>query len=776
MITYIIHAAVYLAGCLAFYKILLQKETFFKLNRFVLLACLVLSFSLPFLPVPQQWSFRKTETPAVFSVQEQIPYFNTATVPTIQQPQPAVITKPQVIKQNSISWTQVTTWLIYLYWFGLAVFGINFLFQVITLFYRAFSRPVIKDGRFRIVEMSGDHAPCSFGNNIFINPEKYDWEIYNQVLLHEKIHIEQGHSFDILLAEIVLIFQWFNPFAWLYRKELENNLEFLTDEEVLQHHVEKSSYQISLLKVSAPHFPLSLTTNYNQSLLKKRLVMMNAKKSNVHTTWKYLFLLPLLVGIACFMNEPFAAGQQVNSETKNKKGERNVNDAEGAWFATIKNDKIQLQFKKDGDNPNSLNGSIFDLSEFKNLPRGEAGNFSLTREAGTMNFTGRFEGNEGMGRYKFVADNSFNEFLVKEGITDIRGDRDMLTFFNVNLKRSYVQMLKNNGYTTLRKNDLIPLAALDINENYIRSIRQNGFSNIALHDLIPFKSLGIDAAYIEDIRKAGYTNVSTNQIISFKAQGIDGKYIADVRSSIQFGNEEKKLQNKEKDKASKETKQLNDNNDKNNYNKNEDRDGNERIREKIKENYSDGLSPDKIMSYKALGINQEYIRSLKEAGYNNLSSRDITGLKALGVDAAYIKSVAAMGYPSMTSNDLQSFKALNITADFIKGFEPLGYTNIPMREVVSLKALHITPEFIKGFNDAGYKDIPLKTVESLKAMNVTPGDIQEYKKLGFENVSVSEVIDAKATGTTPSFITSMKSKGHDLKSIRKYMILKSVID
>ena len=214
-------------------------------------------------------------------------------------------------------------WVIYLYWFGVIIFAFNFLMQAAVLLYTAYSRPVIKDGPFRIVEITGDKAPCSFANNIFINPEKYDWETYNQVLLHEKIHIEQKHTLDLLFAEIVLIFQWFNPFAWQWRKELESNLEFFTDDQMLQQDaVEKESYQMSLLKVAAPHFPLSLTTNYNQSLFKKRLLMMNAKKSNVHTIWKYFFLLPLLVLFVCLFNEPVVKSQNVALKENRKAHER----------------------------------------------------------------------------------------------------------------------------------------------------------------------------------------------------------------------------------------------------------------------------------------------------------------------------------------------------------------------------------------------------------------------------------------------------------------------
>jgi len=116
------------------------------------------------------------------------------------------------------------TWLFGLYWFGVIVFGASFFFQIVLLTWRAYRNPVIIDGKYRIVEVSGDKAPCSFGNNIFINPEKYEWETYNQILLHEKIHIRQKHTMDILISELVLGLSMVNPFAWTYRREIEATL------------------------------------------------------------------------------------------------------------------------------------------------------------------------------------------------------------------------------------------------------------------------------------------------------------------------------------------------------------------------------------------------------------------------------------------------------------------------------------------------------------------------------------------------------------------------
>jgi hypothetical protein len=240
MIPYVLHVALLLAICLLFYKLLLQKETYYSLNRAVLIGCLAMAFLLPLIKVPQQWALR--DSPTAPAAQPSIP------VVALHLPQvaPAVSYKPQqqnaVVKAEPVAEPQaplmqrIIKWAVYLYWFGVAAFGANLLLQLCVLAYQSYRKPVIQDGAFRIVELDDDKAPCSFGNSIYINPAKYEPETFNQILLHEKVHIKQRHSVDLLLTELVLAFQWFNPFAWLYRKEVESNLEYLADNEVLHDH------------------------------------------------------------------------------------------------------------------------------------------------------------------------------------------------------------------------------------------------------------------------------------------------------------------------------------------------------------------------------------------------------------------------------------------------------------------------------------------------------------------------------------------------------------
>ena len=843
MIPYILHVALLISVCLLFYKVLLQRETFYRLNRIVLVFCLALSFGLPFISIPQQWSLRSIDKPAAINTEPV-----KITQPAVTTPQTATIQKQTAVKTTIAPVTKNTPasqpaikaivsptavpeapfmqkavkWLFYLYWIGVAAFGLNLLLQLVVLLYQAYTKPVIRDGKYRIIELSGDKAPCSFGNNIFINPEKYDWETYSQILLHEKVHIQQRHSFDILMAELVLVLQWFNPFAWLYRTELENNLEFLTDDAVLGHkEVERESYQMSLLKVSAPHLSLGITTNYNQSLLKKRIVMMNSKKSNIHIMWKYFFLVPLLGILACALNNPAAYSQAAKAKAKIKSSIRqNHYDAdrtEGVWFATIKTDKVHIEFKSDDDDHNWSSSSSFLLNEFPSLPKDQKGDFTLKREAGSVLFNGKFEGNEGYGHYKFTADKSFNDYLSSQGITEVEDD-DSFAYFIVNVKKDYVAMLQRNGFKDLSKNNLISMAALKVDEPYIKMWKENGFDNLSPNQLVSGKAMHIDNAYVSEIRKAGYNDLTFNQLISFKAQHITGDYINGLKKA------------KLKDGKSGED-SLPSANEISSYKAmNID---SSFVRSFAAIGYKN-IPYNQLTTLKAMNITPEYVKSFKAMGYNNLTVNNLsslkamnitpdfikgyqalgfkdltvnnlTNLKALGIDAGYIKTFEAIGYKNLSISNLSTLKSLGITPEYVKSFEPfglsqlsvsnlstlkslditpeyirgfqnLGYKNLTVNNLSSLKSLGITEEYIKSFEAVGYKNIPVNNLSSLKALGITPDFIKGFKDLGFEDVSVNELSSLKATGVTPAYITEMRGKGFNSKELHKYIQLKNAFN
>ena len=437
--------------------------------------------------------------------------------------------------------------------------------------------------------------------------------------------------------------------------------------------------------------------------------MMNAKKSNINTTWKYLFIAPILILFMCILNEPIASARPSAIAVAKKAGAGNALHAfkalenEGNWFATIKGNTVNIRFQQESaKNENDGNNTTFQLAEFNNLPRENDGAFELVREAGTMHFQGKFTGNMGMGTYKFSPDKSYTANLTKEGIK-LDDDDDVLVFFMIDIKKSYVGMLKRQGFSNVTKDDLIPLAALKVDESFIRSIKSSGLTEVSLQNLIPLKALGVDQAYIADIRKSGYKDLSVDQIISLKAQGIDGKFL---KSSMEAA------------KVS-------------------------RVNSNTVESPEQEEQTERVERPEKPAIN-ENINHKKSANKDQRSSwENIIAMKVLNVDADYRNSFKQVGF-NVPDEELIAMKSLGVTADFVKNIKAAGFTKITSDEVISMKALGLTPEEIKA-----------------------------YQSLGFKDITVDDVIAAKATGVTPAYISSMKKQGYNFGHVDKYVETKT---
>ncbi|HEY4337397.1 MAG TPA: M56 family metallopeptidase, partial [Puia sp.] len=158
------------------------------------------------------------------------------------------------------------------------------------------ARLLSSDKGIRIYEVDRPITPFSFGNTIYINPNLHTEKEWKEIILHEYVHIRQHHTLDILLAELVTILNWYNPFAWALRHSIRQNLEFIADQQVLDKGVDKKEYQYHLLSVMG-HPGYRLANNFNFSSLKKRIVMMNKIRSARLHLLRFLFLLPLLAVI-----------------------------------------------------------------------------------------------------------------------------------------------------------------------------------------------------------------------------------------------------------------------------------------------------------------------------------------------------------------------------------------------------------------------------------------------------------------------------------------------
>jgi len=475
MMSYILRAALLIAASLLFYKIWLGKETFYRLNRLILIFCLALSFTLPLIPVPQSWALLNDRENNEFVTGNRAVSNNIAA-------DDAKGNKDKVFTTiHEVPVTQrVIHWISYLYWAGVIIFALNFLIQLAVLYLQAYRNAAVKDKIFRIVEINSNRPPCSFANNIFINPSNYDWDTYDQILVHEKVHVRQWHTMDIVLMQLVLMFQWFNPFAWLYRKELENNLEFLTDDCVLnQNSIPKESYQQNLVKVSAPYLSLGITINYNTSLLKKRIVMMNAKKSTVSTLWKYFFLVPVFVCLVCLINNP-ATGKQT---------------ARSTLSSVPKNISPPVTQAAQNLPAHNVEGAaMYDTA--KTAVRKAAGPDTLLLNTATITpeFIKSFE-NIG---YDHIPAETLAAFKAY-GIT-------------ADFAKSFWPV----GYDKIPVQQLLSLKQLNITPDYIRSFWRVDYVNVPLTQLIKLKEKNITPGQVAALENLGYKKNSVDSLLGIQ--------------------------------------------------------------------------------------------------------------------------------------------------------------------------------------------------------------------------------------------------------------------
>lgn len=306
MVTLLLKASFIIAIVLVFYKVFLEKESFFGTNRIYLIGCLVLAFVLPFVSLPKlvdDQGFISTIVERTDHRESLSSPARTILPENTQGDNKVQIDNPEKRETGSIDW------LLWLYYFGVIIFSLNLFVQIVSILIKVRkSTDKVHDNNGVIINGHSVQGPCSFFHYIFINPERYDYDTYEQIVSHEKIHVRKLHAIDLLLTEIAVIVLWFNPLIWVFRKEVEKNIEYETDDLMLKGKtVEKERYQMNLLKIATRKKPLTITTNYNQSLLKQRILMMNAKKSSPHSYWKYAFIAPILFAMLLVINKPSSA-------------------------------------------------------------------------------------------------------------------------------------------------------------------------------------------------------------------------------------------------------------------------------------------------------------------------------------------------------------------------------------------------------------------------------------------------------------------------------------
>ena len=277
MLAYFLKINVAIALFYAFYRLFFYKDTFFTWRRAALLCFFAISAVYPLLNI-QTWITEQEPMVAMADLYADIVL-------------PEFTITPE---QATSDWKTLLLQTVgFAYWGMVIVLAIRFFIQLAGIIRLAFRCRKAKIGNTNVHLLRQASGPFSFFHWIFIHPTSHTEDELSEILTHEQTHANQWHSIDVLVSEIVCTLCWFNPFAWLMKREIRTNLEYLADNRVLETGHDSKAYQYHLLGLSHHKAAATIYNSFNVLPLKKRIKMMNKKRTREIGRTKYLMFLPL---------------------------------------------------------------------------------------------------------------------------------------------------------------------------------------------------------------------------------------------------------------------------------------------------------------------------------------------------------------------------------------------------------------------------------------------------------------------------------------------------
>ncbi|WP_418602913.1 M56 family metallopeptidase [Hwangdonia sp.] len=348
---YLLKASAVIAIFYLCYKLFLQRDTFFQSNRWFLLIGLITAFALPYVVIP------------IYIEYTPMPIQNFE------------VTDASALAETTEAPFNIWHYALVVYAIGVALFSLRFLVQLGSLALLILNNKKQRQNGFTFIETQNETQPFSFFRWIVFNPNQFDNTELQHIIAHEKVHVKQYHSIDILISQLAAIVFWFNPITWFYKKDLQQNLEFIADYKAQKQSSCKKSYQHLLLKTSVPLQHIAITNNFYSSLIKKRIVMLHKSKSKKINLLKHTLVLPFLALFLMGFNTEEVYVEKVLDNDSSTKITNKVEQQE----ITKENDKIKIIFRKNLSDKD-LNkiekklqsmGVVFTYSELKRNAKGE---------------------------------------------------------------------------------------------------------------------------------------------------------------------------------------------------------------------------------------------------------------------------------------------------------------------------------------------------------------------------------------------------------------------
>ena len=304
MMVYLFKTILCSAIFLLLYSLFLEKEKMYRFNRFYLLGGIIFSMIIP---------------PITISIGKDTPLYPVTDLVLLPEnivPQVVPFLNPEPV-QSYINFEKI---LLFTYWLVTAFSLVLFIANVYKLYVRIRQRRSIPYKGGRLILLEEELTPHSFLNYIFLNKKDFEeGKIEKEILHHELTHVKQYHTIDVLFMELITAFLWFNPFIFLFKKAVKLNHEFLADESVINQFRNIIAYQSLLLDKTNQLPALTITSQFNFLITKKRLIMITRYTSRRMAILKQFFVLLTMTAAIFIFSSKVILAHEVNKSVQSEK-------------------------------------------------------------------------------------------------------------------------------------------------------------------------------------------------------------------------------------------------------------------------------------------------------------------------------------------------------------------------------------------------------------------------------------------------------------------------
>jgi beta-lactamase regulating signal transducer with metallopeptidase domain len=603
------------------------------------------------------------------------------------------------------------------------------------------------------------------------------------ILAHELAHIlRHDYLFNILQSLVETLF-YYHPAVWWLSAKVRHEREIAADDFAIGLTGNAVQYAKALVAVQDMALrPMSISLAFAGSR-KSQLMQRVQHILHIHPTKNVSMekmigagaIILVLAGLGFTQAKTMGSLPNLFSKVSLLGAEQS-----GVWEGKIEGDKVCILFSSRAQGDRWMTEDCFLKSEFSALPTQEA-EFTLTRPAGAFMLKGKFEGNDGYGKFKFTADKAFADWISQQGISEV-DDEMMWHLFFANADKAYVTSLQKEvpggqlsgddlkelaihgvdtkaiqeyrklaadlGENDLRLDEIVELKIHDINIDYAKALAKSGFKDLTIQDILNAKIHEVDPDYIKQVNAMGYPGLSFDDLLNFKIHDISPEYIRSLKQAGVDDLSADELVNMSIHDVTPET-----------------------IAEFKKMGYSD-MSSDDIINFSIHDVDAEFVAEMRKEGFTDLSTDELVNLKIHEVEPGYLAEMRKAGLNDLSNDDIVNLRIHDVDADFILAMRKAGFSDFSTDDIINLKIHDVDVDFVDQMYKSGLKDLSIDDIVNCAIHDVNPERIKGFQQIGFKDIDIDAAVNLQIHDVTPEFIQDMRKKGFKNLDLDEYIELK----